>query len=36
MYSPEVNGRSGASTFEVVAAPTRVAQLTTTKQSALQ
>jgi uncharacterized protein YfaS (alpha-2-macroglobulin family) len=35
MYSPEVNGRSGATTFEVVAAPTRIAQVAMSKPSTL-
>ena len=36
MYAPEVNGRSGATTFEVAPEPTRVAQVAISKQSALQ
>jgi hypothetical protein len=36
MYSPEVNGRSDATTFEVAAEPTRLAQVAISKRSALQ
>lgn len=36
MYSPEVNGRSGATTFEVVAAPTRMARVAMSQQPAVR
>jgi len=36
MYAPEVNGRSGATTFEVTPEPTRLAQAALSKRSASQ